>query len=169
MVGIDEKIADTRRLAAMTNLNNDREQFDRKNYRIPVAFDDYFRAGLYQIGPVVPDTEYSGDPNRPGPQKRDPVTGLLVWKLPVMDRAESNTRRASYDVLLLSDTEPVPTTQEIAPGYRPIALEDVTIQPRIAGQGEYKFIQNTVRANGFAAPPATGGRSASSGGVKNAG
>ncbi|WP_068021280.1 hypothetical protein [Nocardia mexicana] len=142
------------------NKNNDDS---RRNYRIKVEFADFFQWGLYQIKPVVPDTEYSGDPNRPGPQRRDDQTGLPIWRLPVTDAGEPNSRRASYDVYLLSDTDPVPGTQEFGRGMRPIALEGVTVQPRIGGQGEYKFIQYVVRATGFSELPSTGGRSGGSG------
>ncbi|WP_431964971.1 hypothetical protein [Nocardia sp. bgisy134] len=137
----------------------------RKNLRFAVEFADFFRDGLYQMGPVNPDLVYTGDPNRPGPQKRDELTGALVWKATVSDPAVRKARRASYEVLLLSETEPVPTTAEIGPNLRPIELVGVTVQPRIAGQGEYKYLDYTVRATGYATAPGGGNRSASGAGA----
>jgi hypothetical protein len=55
----------------------------RKAFRFAVDFADFFREGLYQMGPVRPDREYTGNPDRPGPQKRDEMTGALVWKITV--------------------------------------------------------------------------------------
>ncbi|RDI43862.1 hypothetical protein [Nocardia mexicana] len=131
----------------------------RKDFRFKTTFDEYFEQGVIQIRPIRPDTEYTNDPNKVGAQKRDPVTGLLMWRMAVMDPNEPNPRRASYDVILLADTEPVPTTEEIRPGLRPVVLEGVTVQPRIAGQNEFKYLDKTVRATGFAPAPGTGGRS----------
>ncbi|AFT98353.1 hypothetical protein [Nocardia brasiliensis] len=139
----------------------------RKDPRYPVPFPDHFHAGLLQLGEVRPDNEYTGDPNRPGPQKRDPVTGQPVWKISVTDPGESNPRRASFEVFLLSDTEPVPPSEEIRPGVRWIELTGMTISPRIAGQGEYKYLSRTIRATGYAQPP-TSPRSSGSSGQKSA-
>ncbi|MEV6555628.1 hypothetical protein AB0M22_07925 [Nocardia sp. NPDC051756] len=125
----------------------------RRDFRYNPPFSLFYKAGLFQMGPVRPDTEYTGDPNRPGPQKRDSVTGQLVWKITVSDPGERNPRRASYEVLLLSDTEPVPTTDEVAPGLRPIELTGLMVTPRVGGQGEFKYLTHTVRATGYAQPP----------------
>lgn len=150
----------TERVATMAT--NADENF-RKDFRFTPAFSDYFRLGLYQTGPVRPDTEYTGDPNRLGPQKRDSATGLLVWKVTVNDPGERNPRRKSYEVLLLSDTEPVPTTDEIAPGIRPIELTGLMVTPRVGGQGEFKYLTHTVRATGYAPPPSAARSSGGSG------
>ncbi|MFI6958685.1 hypothetical protein ACIBJI_35120 [Nocardia sp. NPDC050408] len=144
---------------------NDNKSDIRRNFRYPVEFGEFFPVGLYQIGDVRPDLEYTGNPDRPGPQKRDEQTGQLVWKIPVTDPNEPNPRRASYEVLLLSDTEPEPTTQEIAPGMRPVALTGLTVQPRVGGQGEFKYLTQTVRASGYATPPGSGSRSAGGSGT----
>ena len=151
---------------------NTSAEVSRKYYRYKILFDEFFPLPLYQTGPVVPDTEYLG-PNRQGPQRRDPVTGLLVWRIAVTDQNEPNTKRRAYDVLLLSDTEPVPTTEEIADGLRPIRLEGVTVQPRVGGTGEFKYLDRIVRATGYAPAPAASGRgsgsAAGSGSGKSAG
>ncbi|MFF0492594.1 hypothetical protein ACFYTQ_26490 [Nocardia sp. NPDC004068] len=128
--------------------------------------DDFFAAGLYQIQPVVPDREYSQDPNRPGPQRRDEVTGLKMWKLPVTDRAERNSKKASYDVILLSDEDPADPPFESGGGLRRIVLEGATVQPRVAGMGEYKSLAYLVRATGFRLVTRQGG-SRSAGGTES--
>ncbi|MEV6095244.1 hypothetical protein [Nocardia sp. NPDC051981] len=147
-----------------SNMHDNQSKNPRKDLRFPVVFEEFFALGLYQMGPVRPDTEYSGVPDRPGPQKRDPVTGALVWKIAVTDPGEANAKRASYDLLLLADTEPVPTTPELAPGMRPIQLSGVTVQPRVGGQGEYRYQAYTVRATGYAPAPSPRANSAAGGG-----
>ncbi|OXR42307.1 hypothetical protein B7C42_05506 [Nocardia cerradoensis] len=142
--------------------------FTRKDLRIPIDFSVFFGAGLYQMGPVRLDREYTGNPDRPGAQRRDEVTELPQWKISVMDPGESNARRTGYEIVLLSDKEPVPTTAEIGPNLRPIELTGLTIQPRVAGQGEYKYQSYMVRATGYASAPSTGGRGSSSGAGKSA-
>ncbi|MEV6340274.1 hypothetical protein AB0M12_36800 [Nocardia vinacea] len=132
----------------------------RKEYRFPVPFESHFHAGCFQLGPVRADTEYTGDANRSGPHRRDPVTGLLQWKITVSDPAVRNARRTSYEIILLADEEPVPTTAEIADNLRPITLTGVTLQPRIGGQNEFKYQDYIVRATGYA--PAPGPRSSGS-------
>lgn len=136
--------------------NNEEKTFTRKNFWLSVKFHEFAVAGMYQITPVRPDTEYTGDPNKPGKQKRDPETGLLQWKIGVVDQAEPNPRRASYEVLLLSDTEPVPPTEEIAKNMRPIELIGMQVQPRIGGQGDFRFLTWAVRATGYGPGPVSG-------------
>ncbi|WP_198654391.1 MULTISPECIES: hypothetical protein [Nocardia] len=141
---------------------NDNNMTDRRrNLRLRIEFDEFFYMGLYQMGPVQPLREFSQDRNRPGRQVRDEVTGLLVWKIKVSDPAVENADRASYAVHLLSEEEPVPTTQEISPHMRPIELVGVTAQPRLKGSGEFKYQSYLIRASGYA--PAPGGRSTGSG------
>ncbi len=137
---------------------NKKNSFTRRGFRFRVEFAEYFGMGLYQTSDVRPDTEYTGDPNRPGPQRRDLVTGLLQWKVGVMDPGEENPRRASYEIVLLSDTEPVPTTQEIAPNVRPIELTGITVEPRLAGDGQFKYVSKAVRASGYAPGQSASGR-----------
>lgn len=149
--------------------DNKLEKNDRRDLRFPTEFAQHYgRWGLIQLTAVQPDTEYTGVPGKVGPQKRDPVTGLLVWKIGVTDPGEPNSRRASYDVYLLSDTEPVPTTPEIVPGVRPISLVGMTVQPRIAGQGEFKYLTYIVRATGYAPAPSPRGGTAAGGPGKSA-
>ncbi|MET7767520.1 hypothetical protein [Nocardia sp. NPDC005366] len=141
---------------------NDNNMTDRrKNLRFKIEFAEFFYMGLYQMGPVQPLREYSQDRNRPGRQVRDEVTGLLVWKIKVTDPAVENADRAAYAVHILSEEEPVPTTQETSPHIRPIELVDVTAQPRLKGSAEFKFQSYQIRASGYA--PAPGNKSTGSG------
>ncbi|WP_063054725.1 hypothetical protein [Nocardia salmonicida] len=142
--------------------STDQAEF-RRDFRFQPSFADFFASGLYQVGPVLADTEYTGDPLRPGPQRRDAVTHELMWKISVLDPGERNPRRKAYEVLLLSNHEPVPTTGEIAPGVRPIELAGLMVTPRVGGQGEFKYLTWTIRATGYAAGPRTPSGPAKSG------
>ncbi len=143
--------------------NNTEPQYPRRGFRHNAVHNEWYEQGVYQTGDATPDREYTGNPDRPGPQKRDTVTGLLVWKVPVHDPGEPNTRRAGYDVYILSDTEPVPTTQEVSPGIRPVVFEGLTVEPRVGGQGEFKFLTQTIRATGYAPAPQPGARGGGAG------
>ena len=58
----------------------------------------------------------------------------------------------------------MPTTAEVLPGMRPIELEGLTAEPRVAGNGEFKYQSYLYRATGFkAAASASGGRPGHSG------
>ncbi|MFF0489356.1 hypothetical protein ACFYTQ_10080 [Nocardia sp. NPDC004068] len=113
------------------------------------------------------DLEYSEDPRRSKQQRRDEVTGLKMWKLPVTDPAEQNSTKASYDVILLSDEPPTDPPFESGGGLRPIVLEGATVQPRLGGTGQYKSLKYLVRATGFRL--VTGQAGTSSGGSRSAG
>lgn len=51
----------------------------------------------------------------------------------------------------------MPTTAEVLPGMRAIELDGLTAEPRVAGNGEFKYQSYVYRATGFKA--ASGGRS----------
>lgn len=138
-----------------------------KGFRFPIEFDEAFPQGLVMVGEVSPDTEYQSREDRamgkPARQRVDEVTGKRQWKVTVTDPAEPNAKRASYEVTLLADVQPVPTTSEALPGMRPIELEGLTAEPRVAGNGEFKYQSYVFRATGFKATAAGGGRSGQSG------
>lgn len=126
-----------------------------KGYRFPIEFSDAFPQGLVLIGEVSPDNEYQSREDRatgrPVRQRIDEATGLRQWKATVTDPDESNGKRASFDVTLLAGVQPVPTTAEVLPGMRPIELEGLTAEPRVAGNGEFKYQSYLFRATGFKA------------------
>ncbi|MCE7006735.1 hypothetical protein LWC34_28485 [Kibdelosporangium philippinense] len=133
-----------------------------KGYRFEIPFDLAFPKGLVLVGDVVPDTEYQSQQDRasgrPVRQRNDDVTGLRQWKATVTDPDQPNAKRASFEIVFTADHQPVPTTTEVLPGMRPIELEGLTAEPKVAGNGEFKYLSYTFRATGFKAAAASGGR-----------
>jgi hypothetical protein len=132
-----------------------------RGYRFTIAFDTAFPQGLVLIGDVAPDNEYqtreekaSGRPVR---QKLDQLTGNRQWKATVTDPDEPTAKRASFEITLIADVQPVPTTTEVLPGMRPIELDGLTAEPRVAGNGEFKYQSYVYRATGFTATTSTAG------------
>lgn len=123
--------------------------------RFPVPFEVAFPKGLVQNGPVEPDYEYNPNKNAPRVQKRDEATGLLQWKANVNDPAEKNAKRASFSLVFTAQVQPVPETPELVPGtdMRMVELEGLTAEPRVMGQGEFKYLGYTFRAEGYRAAP----------------
>ncbi|XVV04972.1 hypothetical protein ACQPW3_06095 [Actinosynnema sp. CA-248983] len=143
-----------------------------KGYRFRVEFDDAFPQGLLMVGEVAPDTEYQTREDRaagrPVRQRVDEVTGKRQWKASVTDPHEPNAKRKSFEITLLADVQPVPTTGEVAPGMRMIELDGLTAEPRVAGNGEFKYQSFVFRATGFRAAGKSAG-SAPTGAKSNGG
>jgi hypothetical protein len=85
-------------------------------------------------------------------QKTDPVTGQRQWKATVTDPAEPSAKRVWFEVTFTADVQPVAPTAEVLPGMRPIALQGLTAEPKVAGNGEFKYQSYVSRATGFTAP-----------------
>ncbi|WP_410650949.1 hypothetical protein [Amycolatopsis sp. cmx-4-54] len=132
-----------------------------KGHRFTIDFDEAFAQGLVMVGEVSPDNEYQSREDRaagrPARQRVDEVTGKRQWKVTVTDPDETKAKRASFEITLLADVQPVPTTSEVLPGMRPIELEGLTAEPKVAGQGEFKYQSYVFRATGFKAAAAGGG------------
>ena len=132
-----------------------------RGHRFPIEFADAFPQGLVLMGEVAPDNEYQSREDRaagrPVRQRVDELTGRRQWKATVTDPNEPNAKRASFEVTFLADVQPVPSTVEVLPGVRPIELEGVTAEPRVAGNGEFKYQSYIFRATGFRAASAAGG------------
>jgi len=132
-----------------------------KGHRFPVEFADAFPQGLVLMGEVAPATEYQSREDRaagrPVRQRVDELSGKRQWKATVTDPNEPNAKRASFEVTFLADVQPVPTTTEVLPGVRPIELDGVTAEPRVAGNGEFKYQSYVFRASGFRAAGSAGG------------
>jgi hypothetical protein len=144
-----------------------------RGHRFPVEFADAFPQGLVLVGEVAPDNEYQSREDRaagrPVRQRMDELTGKRQWKATVTDPDESNAKRASFEITFLADVQPVPTTAEVLPGVRPIELDGLTAEPRVAGNGEYKYQSYLFRATGFrAAGTAANNRKASESSAKAA-
>jgi hypothetical protein len=132
-----------------------------RGHRFPIEFADAFPQGLVLMGEVAPDNEYQSREDRaagrPVRQRVDELTGKRQWKATVTDPNEPNAKRASFEVTFLADVQPVPTTTEVLPGVRPIELDGVTAEPRVAGNGEFKYQSYLFRATGFRAAASAGG------------
>jgi hypothetical protein len=139
-----------------------------KGHRFDIEFDSAFCQGLVLVGEIAPDNEYQTREDkaagRPVRQKIDEVTGKRQWKGTVTDPDERNGKRASFEVTFLADVQPVPPAGEVLPGMRPIELTGLTAEPRVAGNGEFKYQSYIYRATGFkAVTGASGTRSGGSG------
>jgi hypothetical protein len=132
-----------------------------RGHRFPIEFADAFPQGLVLMGEVGPDNEYQSREDRaagrPVRQRVDELTGKRQWKATVTDPDERNAKRASFEVTFLADVQPVPSTSEVLPGVRPIELDGMTAEPRVSGNGEFKFQSYVFRATGFKAVGAAGG------------
>jgi hypothetical protein len=121
-----------------------------RGYRFNIVFDNAFPQGLVLIGDVAPDNEYQTREEkaagRPVRQKLDEVTGTRQWKATVTDPGEPAAKRASFEITLTANVQPVPTTTEVLPGMRPIELDGLTAEPRVAGNGEFKYQSYVYRA-----------------------
>jgi len=126
-----------------------------KGHRFQIEFGQAFPQGLVLVGEVGPDNEYQSREDkaagRPVRQRIDDVTGKRQWKATVTDPDEPNGKRASFEITFLADVQPVPTTAEALPGMRAIELDGLTAEPRLAGNGEFKYQSYAYRATGFAA------------------
>ncbi|MGH3798971.1 MAG: hypothetical protein ACRDTD_02355 [Pseudonocardiaceae bacterium] len=136
---------------------------DSRGHRFAIEFDGAFSQDLVLIGDVAPDSEYQTREDtaagRPVRQKLDQVTGQRQWKATVTDPDEPNAKRTSCEITFIADVQPVPSTMAVLPGMRPIELEGLTAEPRVAGNGEFKYQSYVYRATGFtAAPHAVWGR-----------
>ena len=132
-----------------------------RGYRFPIEFDVAFPQGLVLVGETAPDNEYQTREDkaagRPVRQKIDPVTGQRQWKATVTDPDEPTAKRASFEVTFTADVQPVAPTAEVLPGMRPIALQGLTAEPKVAGNGEFKYQSYIYRATGFIAPTSASG------------
>ncbi|WP_433599138.1 hypothetical protein ACQPXH_26180 [Nocardia sp. CA-135953] len=113
-----------------------------------------FEKGLYLLGNVQPVTEFQKDRNAPVIQRVDldrdgNGTGKRLWKATVTDPTAPNAKQASFEVVFVSDVQPVPAAAEIVPGMTPIELEGLQIKPKIVGSGEFKSIGWNIRATGI--------------------
>lgn len=120
-----------------------------RSHRFPMEFDEAFPQGLVLVGEIGPDNEYQQDRNKPTHQRIDELTGKRIWKATVTDPNEAKAKRASFELYFLADRQPVPATSEVLPGMRPIELEGLTAQPKVAGNGEFKYLSYTFRATGI--------------------
>jgi hypothetical protein len=134
-----------------------------RGHRFAIEFEDAFPQGLVLVGEIAPDNEYQTREDkaagRPVRQRIDDITGKRQWKATVTDPDEPHGKRASFEITFVADVQPVPTTSEVLPGMRAIELDGLTAEPRVAGNGEFKYQSYVYRATGFkAAASGTGSR-----------
>jgi hypothetical protein len=112
-----------------------------------------FPKGLVLLGEIEPDNEYlSNDDRARGKrehQRIDEKTGKRIWKATVTDPSETRTKRAALDLRFTADVQPVPTTDEVLPGMRAIELEGLEVEPKVGGQGEFKYLTYDLWATGI--------------------
>ncbi|MFF0611725.1 hypothetical protein ACFYUD_23990 [Nocardia tengchongensis] len=128
-----------------------------RGFQFPVQHDDVFVQRLMATGEVLPVIKYNPDRNAVPEQaidydlKTGEGTMKRLWKLAVTDSHEPNDKRKSFTVTFIADVQPVFSTEEIAPGtgWRWVELEGLTAEPRIMGQGEYKYLGYIYRATGI--------------------
>lgn len=130
----------------------------KKGHRFEVPFEVAFPRGLVLLGEIAPDTQYEPDRTKPKVQKKDVdertgevFTGLRQWKATVTDPDEDRAKRASFEVIFLSEQQPVPTSGEVVPGtgMRMVELEGLTAEPKVMGQGEFRYQGFQYRATGI--------------------
>nr|CEL14009.1 hypothetical protein [Kibdelosporangium sp. MJ126-NF4]CTQ88376.1 hypothetical protein [Kibdelosporangium sp. MJ126-NF4] len=85
------------------------------------------------------------------------------------DPDEVKAKRASFEIVLLAEIQPVPSTSEVLPGVRPVELEGLTAEPKVAGNGEFKYQSFVYRATGFKAAASGGAGARGSSGKSSAG
>ncbi|AVH21719.1 hypothetical protein [Nocardia cyriacigeorgica] len=128
-----------------------------RGFRFPIEFGKAFPQGLVLLGDIAAATKYNPNPNAAPEQmfdidpKTGEGTGLPLWKATVTDPHEDKAKRASFEIIFISSHQPVPATQEIVPGtgMRMIELEGLTAEPRVMGQGEFKYQGYQFRATGI--------------------
>src|SRR6478672_6387880 len=132
-----------------------------KNVRLKADFDEWFPQGLFLVGEITPVMEYQSQEdrarNRPVRPRIDEATGLPLYKGTFADPAAEKEREKSFPVEFACAHQPVPPEAIAGLPFRPVVLEDMTVQPRAETSGQAKWITWTIRATGMTAP---GGASA---------
>jgi hypothetical protein len=133
-----------------------------KGHRFSIEFDNAFPQGLVLVGDIAPDTEYQSREDRasgrPVRQRIDELTGKRQWKATVTDPDEPNGKRASFEITFVADVQPVPSSGEVLPGLRSVELDGLTAEPRVAGNGEFKYQSYLYRATGIKVAGSVGSR-----------
>jgi hypothetical protein len=127
----------------------------KRGTRFPVSHTEAFPKGLILQGQIEPLIKYNPDRNAVPEQRRDydPKTNegtqLLMWRATVTDPDETKSKRASFDMIFLAENVPVPSTEEALPGMRQIVLEGLLAEPKVMGQGEFKYLGYQFYAGGI--------------------
>ncbi|MEU7764533.1 hypothetical protein AB0B25_05370 [Nocardia sp. NPDC049190] len=129
-----------------------------KGFKFPIESSQAFPKRLLLMGGIGPAIKYNPDRNALPEQKYDidpktgEGTGLPLWTATVTDPHEASDgkgKRASFEITFVSRHQPVPAGEQIADGIWFIELEGVTAEPKVMGQGEFKYLGYQFRATGI--------------------
>lgn len=125
-----------------------------KDMWLSTDFRTAFPMGVFLLGNIEAVTEFNQDRSAPKRHQLDfdrdgNGTGKRLWKATIMDPTGGKAAQAGFDVVFVSDHQPVPSTPEISPGLRPIELEGLMLKPKVVGNGEFKSIGWNIRATGI--------------------
>jgi hypothetical protein len=127
-----------------------------RNLRLTADFDEWFPQGLYLVGEIVPVTEYQSQEdrarNRPVRPRTDEATGFPLFRGTFADPAAEKDREKSVTVEFAAKVQPVPPAAIAGAPFRPVVLENMTVQPRAEVSGQAKWITWVIRATGMATP-----------------
>ena len=115
--------------------------------RLPIDFLTFCPKGLFATSAAEAVRAFvrSNDPTVVGEHLTDRVTGLKMYKFGAFNLNEERATRAAFDVTVLANTEPVIEGPEPFPGMRLVALEGLTLEPRINGDAPIQWITFTWR------------------------
>ncbi|MGW4330799.1 hypothetical protein ACWEKR_33555 [Nocardia sp. NPDC004573] len=129
-----------------------------KGYQFPIESRVAFPKRLILMAPIGPAIKYNPDRNALPEQKFDfdpktgEGTGLPLWTATVTDpheASEGKGKRASFEITFISQHQPVPAGEQIVDDMWFIELEGLTAEPKVMGQGEFKYLGYVYRATGI--------------------
>jgi hypothetical protein len=149
----------------------------RKGFQFPIESGTAFPKRLLLMGPIGPAIKYNPDRNATPEQmidynpKTQEGTGLPLWKATVTDpheASEGKGKRASFEITFVSRHQPVPAGEQITDDMWFIEVEGLTAEPKVMGQGEFKYLGYTYRATGIKGDTNTPKANPASGNAGNA-
>jgi hypothetical protein len=121
---------------------------------IPVHFEQVFPEGAYATGPVEPIMAYDKATGAKLGQAKHPVTGELMWEVPVHD-ADPGAKGAakSVKVKIAAPYQPVPPDPIPGHPFAPVEFEQMAITPYVVEvmPGRHK-VAYSIQARGITAP-----------------
>ncbi|MFI6998760.1 hypothetical protein [Nocardia sp. NPDC050175] len=96
---------------------------------------------------ALPEQKFDIDPKNP-----DVGTGLPLWTATVTDPHEASDgkgKRASFEITFVSRHQPIPAGEQVTDDIWFIEVEGLTAEPKVMGQGEFKYLGYTYRATGI--------------------
>jgi hypothetical protein len=120
---------------------------------IPVEFGAVFPHGAFVIGEVTPEADFDASTKDNRVQKRDKVSGLPVWVVPVMD-PDPEARRGQHELSVKVTAEVQPVPPEALPGlpFRPVEFTDMVINPYVEQRGDQSWVAYSFKASGMRKP-----------------